>query len=64
VVIISTGEIAPDFGRKPAMIAYERNGQDLDNKSLRLVMPGDKRVAVMCAILSRLRSNSHFPRLP
>jgi hypothetical protein len=42
VVIISTGEIAPDFGGKPAMIAYERNGQDLDNKSLRLVMPGDK----------------------
>ena len=42
VVIISTGEIAPDFGGKPAMIAYERDGQELDDKSLRVVMPGDK----------------------
>ena len=37
----STGEIAPDFGGKPAIIAYERDGKSLG--SFQLVMPGDKR---------------------
>ena len=41
-VVISTGEIAPDFGGKPAMIAYERDGEELGDKGLRVVMPGDK----------------------
>jgi DMSO/TMAO reductase YedYZ molybdopterin-dependent catalytic subunit len=41
-VVISTGEIAPDFGGKPAMIAYERDGQELGDTGLRVVMPGDK----------------------
>ena len=41
-VVISTGEIAPDFGDKAAMIAYERDGEALE-KCLRVVMPGDKR---------------------
>ena len=41
-VVISTGEIAPDFGAKPAMLAYERDGQELGNNGLRVVMPGDK----------------------
>jgi hypothetical protein len=41
-VVISTGEIAPDFGAKPAMVAYERDGQELGNNGLRVVMPGDK----------------------
>jgi hypothetical protein len=43
LVVISTGEIAPDFGGKPAMVAYERDGEELrDDKGLRVVMPGDK----------------------
>jgi hypothetical protein len=42
VVVLSTGEIAPDFGGKPAMIAYERDGQELAETGLRIVMPGDK----------------------
>jgi hypothetical protein len=42
VVIISTGEIAPDFGGKPAMVAYERDGEELGDQALRIVMPGDK----------------------
>jgi len=42
LVVISTGEIAPDFDGKPAMIAYERDGQDLGATGLRIVMPGDK----------------------
>ncbi|HWB52355.1 MAG TPA: molybdopterin-dependent oxidoreductase [Stellaceae bacterium] len=41
VVVGSTGEIAPDFGAKPALIAYERDGKPLDE--FRLVMPGDRR---------------------
>jgi hypothetical protein len=41
-VVISTGEIAPDFGGKAAMVAYERNGEELGDDALRLVMPGDK----------------------
>jgi DMSO/TMAO reductase YedYZ molybdopterin-dependent catalytic subunit len=42
IVVISTGEIAPDFGGKAAMIAYERDGEELGDKGLRVVMPGDK----------------------
>jgi hypothetical protein len=42
-VVISTGEITPDFGGKPAMIAYERDGQELGEQGLRAVMPGDRR---------------------
>lgn len=42
MVVISTGEIAPDFGGKPAMIAYERDGRELSDTELRIVMPGDK----------------------
>jgi DMSO/TMAO reductase YedYZ molybdopterin-dependent catalytic subunit len=40
VVVTSTGEIAPDFGGKPALLAYQRDGQILPD--LRIVMPGDK----------------------
>jgi DMSO/TMAO reductase YedYZ molybdopterin-dependent catalytic subunit len=40
VVVLSTGEIAPDLGAKPALVAYERDGKPLNN--FRLVMPGDK----------------------
>ena len=42
IVVLSTGEIAPDFGGKPAMIAYERDGQKLGDTGLRILMPGDK----------------------
>jgi DMSO/TMAO reductase YedYZ molybdopterin-dependent catalytic subunit len=42
LVVISTGEIAPNFGGKPAMIAYERDGEELGDNGLRVVMPGDK----------------------
>jgi hypothetical protein len=41
VVVTSTGEIAPDFGGKAALVAYERDGKPLDD--FRVVMPGDKR---------------------
>ena len=40
VVMISLGEIDPNFGNAPMMIAYERDGKPLD--ALRLVAPGDK----------------------
>jgi hypothetical protein len=40
VVVTSTGEIAPDFGDKGALVAYERDGKPLDD--FRIVMPGDK----------------------
>ena len=42
-VVISTGEIAPDFGGKPAMIAYQRDDETPGAKGFWLVMPGDKR---------------------
>src|SRR5215469_15119820 len=29
VVVTSTGELAPDFGAKPALVAYERDGKQL-----------------------------------
>ena len=40
VVVTSTMEIAPDFGAKGVIVAYERDGKPLDE--LRIVMPGDK----------------------
>ena len=40
VVVTSTGEISPDFGAKPALVAYERDAKPLDD--FRIVMPGDK----------------------
>ena len=41
-VIISTGEIAPDFGAEPVLIAYQRDGAPLEGSGFRLVIPGDK----------------------
>lgn len=41
--VLSTGEIAPDFGNKPALIAYQRDGTLLGSQGYWLVMPGDKR---------------------
>lgn len=43
VTVLSTGEIAPDFGARPALIAYQRDGVLLGGKGYYLVMPGDKR---------------------
>jgi hypothetical protein len=43
VVVLSTGEIAPDFGGKPALVAYRRDDQPPGESGLRLIMPGDKR---------------------
>jgi len=40
VVVTSSGEIAPDFGAKGVIVAYERDGKSLEE--LRIVMPGDK----------------------
>jgi DMSO/TMAO reductase YedYZ molybdopterin-dependent catalytic subunit len=40
VVVLSTGEISPDFGNERALVAYERDGKPLDN--FRIVVPGDK----------------------
>ena len=42
-VILSTGEIAPDFGAKPAIVAYQRDEEPAGQAGFRLVMPGDKR---------------------
>ena len=43
VVVLSTGEIAPEFGGKEALLAYQRNDEPAGNSGLRLVLPGDKR---------------------
>jgi hypothetical protein len=43
VVVISTGEIAPEFGGKPALLAYRRDGAAQGETGFRLAMPGDKR---------------------
>ena len=36
----SVGEIAPDFGNTPILLAYEMNGQPIPD-GLRMVVPGD-----------------------
>jgi hypothetical protein len=40
VVVLSTGEVSPDFGDGPARFVCERDGKPLDTP--RLVTPGDK----------------------
>jgi DMSO/TMAO reductase YedYZ molybdopterin-dependent catalytic subunit len=40
VIAFSFGEIDPEFGNKPIIIAYARDGKPLDG--LRLIVPGDK----------------------
>ena len=42
-VVLSTGEIAPDFGGKPALLGYRRDSEPPGASGFRLVMPGDKR---------------------
>jgi hypothetical protein len=42
-IVLSTGEIAPDFGGEPAIVAYRRDGEPSGASGLRLVIPGDKR---------------------
>lgn len=43
-VAYSVGEIAPDFGNVPIMLAYEMNGAPIGD-GLRMVVPGDLRGA-------------------
>ena len=48
VMVTSTGEIAPEFGGKEALVAYERDGKPLED--FRVVMPGKVRDVVMISI--------------
>lgn len=43
-IAFSVGEIAPDFGNTPVMLAYEMNGAPIPD-GLRMVVPGDLRGA-------------------
>lgn len=40
--VIALGEIDPDFGNQPVLLAYEQDGQPIEG-GLRLVVPGDAR---------------------
>jgi len=42
LALLSTGEIAPDFGAKQALVAYQRDDEARGAGGFRLVMPGDK----------------------
>ena len=42
-VVVSTGEVSPEFGNKPAIIAYQRDDKALGADGFRLVLQGDKR---------------------
>jgi DMSO/TMAO reductase YedYZ molybdopterin-dependent catalytic subunit len=42
VIAFSFGEIDPDFGNRPIIIAYAKDGKPLGPAGLRLVVPGDK----------------------
>jgi DMSO/TMAO reductase YedYZ molybdopterin-dependent catalytic subunit len=43
IVVLSLGELDPDFGGKAAIIAYSRESQPFDPaRGFRLVVPGDK----------------------
>ncbi|MBS7539369.1 molybdopterin-dependent oxidoreductase [Ancylobacter lacus] len=54
-VVVSLGEIAPDFGAVPMLLAYARDGAPLPpEQGLRLVVPGDSRGARSVRTLARL----------
>lgn len=40
LVMLSLGELDPDLGNAPVLVAYERDGRPVDG-SFRLVVPGD-----------------------
>jgi DMSO/TMAO reductase YedYZ molybdopterin-dependent catalytic subunit len=44
-VVLGWGEIDPEFGAAPILLAYQENGQPMGDKQgmARLVVPGDKR---------------------
>ena len=42
-VVLSTGELHPEFGNKGVIVAYLRDGKADEKEGLRLVVPGDKR---------------------
>ncbi len=42
MIAFSFGEIDPDFGDKPVIVAYAKDGKALGTEGLRLVVPGDK----------------------
>lgn len=45
-LVLSAGELAPDLGNKPVLLAYARDGAALDaGRSPRLIVPGDARGA-------------------
>ena len=52
VVVLSTGEIVPDFGDKPTLIAYQRDGTVLGEAGLRLVMLDATSAAVAMSAMS------------
>ncbi len=41
-IMLSVGEIDPNFGHAPMLVAYARNGVPLAGDALRLVVPGDR----------------------
>ncbi|SMO33865.1 molybdopterin-dependent oxidoreductase [Paracoccus laeviglucosivorans] len=43
-IAFSVGEIAPEFGARPILLAYEMNGKPIPD-GLRMVVPGDMRGA-------------------
>ncbi|MCK0196361.1 hypothetical protein MWN34_05475 [Ancylobacter sp. 6x-1] len=53
VVLLSMGELAPDFGDVPALLAYERDGAPL-KAGIRLILPGDTRGARNVVDVTRL----------
>lgn len=43
-VVLSAGELAPEFGATPVLLAYQRDGADIPaDKAPRLIVPGDRR---------------------
>jgi DMSO/TMAO reductase YedYZ molybdopterin-dependent catalytic subunit len=55
-VVLAMGDLLPDFGAQPVMVAYERDGQALgpEEGMARLVVPGDKRAGRNVFQLARL----------
>lgn len=45
-IVISVGEVDPDFGNAPIQLGIERDGEEIvETEGYRLVVPGDKRGA-------------------
>jgi DMSO/TMAO reductase YedYZ molybdopterin-dependent catalytic subunit len=65
-VVFGWGDLDPDFGAAPILLAYARDGQPMGDKAgmARLVVPGDKRGGRYVSTVKSVELNDPGPAAP